>query len=116
VAAIPDAITALIAEAEHEYRSALGGETACTIHRDGRVTGGMTYHEGRLIALREARRVLEVSDTAAWHTEISGLRDRWAADLELRRASRIDTPPWIAYATGGYDAAAEALAAIETES
>jgi hypothetical protein len=113
MAGVPDAIESLIADAEGAYTAALGGEAACTIHRDGRVTGGMTYHEGRLVALREISRLLERSGPATWHDEIAGVRDRWTADLETRQASRVNTPPWIAYATGGHDAAVEALRVID---
>jgi hypothetical protein len=113
---IPDAIDTLITSAEREYHAALGGEAACRIHRDGRVTGGMTYHEGRLVALREARRLLSASPPERWPGELSALRDRWAADLETRKRSRINTPAWIAYATGGHDAAVEVRAAIDADS
>ena len=35
---VPDELEALLESAEEAYRTALGGEAACTIHRDGRVS------------------------------------------------------------------------------
>ncbi len=112
---VTEAIDRLMATAEKDYRTALGGEAACTVHRDGRVTGGITYHEGRLIALREAQNLIEGSTPDTLPSELVALRDRWRNELETRRTGRINTPPWVAYATGGVDAATDLLAAIETD-
>lgn len=84
----------------------LGGASACTLHRDGRVTGGMKYHEGRLVSYRDLitalRQVPErpVAEVLAEHTA------RWRSELD-RHSGRGPTQ-WAAYATGGLDAATEA--------
>ena len=105
-------IEPLVAAAAADYEAQLGGRAACTVHRSGRVTGGITYFEGRLVALREALRIVERATADEIRPQLTALRDRWAEDLERRRTSRVNTPPWVAYATGGFDAAGEALASL----
>lgn len=83
----------------------LGGASACTVHKDGRVTGGMKYHEGRMTGFAEARRVTRRADdpTAA----VRELHRRWLDELDRRRGEDRPSPPWVAYATGGAEAAAQ---------
>jgi len=84
----------------------LGDDTACTVHRDGRVTGGLKYLEGRLIAYRDLRNAL-VADPERATAEVLGEHTaRWRAELD-RHAGRGATQ-WAAYATGGLDAVTEA--------
>lgn len=84
----------------------LGDATACTLHRDGRVTGGVKYHEGRLVSYRGLRNALldeparPIGDVLAEHTA------RWRSELD-RHAGRGPNQ-WAAYATGGLDAVIEA--------
>ena len=97
---------ALTASAAAALEAELGAETACTLHRDGRVTGGMKYHEGRLVAFRETERAVR---NAGDRSAVEEIRDRWRAEFARRRDATRPSPPWVAYATGGLEAATEAL-------
>jgi hypothetical protein len=84
----------------------LSGATACTLQRDGRVTGGVKYHEGRLVSYRALARTLGETPDDRVPEVLAEHAARWRADLE-RHAGRGATQ-WAAYATGGLDAATEA--------
>ena len=90
----------------------LGGEMSCRIHKDGRVTGGLKYHEGKMNAYAEARRLS--LDPANLDANMAAFRKRWADELERRKTTEPSSPPWIAYATGGLEAADRTLAALKT--
>jgi hypothetical protein len=92
--------TALALEGE------LGLQTACTLHRDGRVTGGMKYQEGRLVSYRTLATTLHGAPERPVADVLSEQVEHWRAELD-RHAGRGATQ-WAAYATGGLDAATEA--------
>jgi hypothetical protein len=92
--------TALLLEGE------FGPQTAYTRHRDGRVTGGMKYHEGRLVSYRAVAAVLRGAPQRPAADVLSEHIEHWRAEFD-RHAGRGATQ-WAAYATGGLDAAAEA--------
>lgn len=90
--------------------TSLGGESACTLHRDGRVTGGMKHREGRLVSLREAARAVESS--ADPFAALGAHLQRWQDEYRRREGASL---PWRAYATGGLEAAEEALSIWEQQ-
>ncbi len=98
-------LDAQLAEAAAALESELGSDTACTLHRDGRITGGLKYHEGRLIATRQMRRAVEGSaDAPGAARAIAAIRADWLNELDRWRAGVPPSQPWIAYASGGVDA------------
>lgn len=108
----------LIATAERDYTTHTAGGNVCQIQKQGRVTGGMKYDEGRFIALHSARRLLLPSacgaDQAAYQTVIAEELARWRASLQLWQANPRPAIPWVAYYQGGSDAL-EALSALLAE-
>jgi hypothetical protein len=107
-------LDARVAAAAAAIEAEAGGATVCTLHRDGRVTGGLKYHEGRLIAFREASRAVAAAATAAEaRHHLGAIHSRWQEEFEHRRDAAAPSPPWVAYATGGLDAAGEALGLVE---
>lgn len=88
----------------------LGGFSSCTLHKDGRVTGGLKYHEGRMAAFAEARRI--VSGTDDPETGLQDYAKRWREELERRKGAEQPSPSWVAYATGGAEAAMESVAQL----
>lgn len=84
----------------------LGEDSVCTIHRDGRVTGGLKYQEGRLTALAGLRRGLREAPDAG--SVIDESETRWRIEFERRRNASPPSPIWVSYATGGLDATREA--------
>ena len=98
-----DPLDRLIAEAARTIEAETGSATACTLHRDGRVTGGLKYAEGRLVALREIQRALAAGDP------VEPIRSRWQDEHDRRRAADLPSPPWVSYATGGLEAVTEVL-------
>lgn len=87
----------------------LGDESMCTVHKDGRVTGGLKYQEGRLHALAEARRLAGSDDL---DSALQGLVARWQTELDRRRGSESPSLPWVAYATGGVEAVEKAVGSL----
>lgn len=85
----------------------LGEFSACTVHKDGRVTGGMKYYEGRMTAFAEARRASRGDQEL--EQALTVLARTWAAELEKRKGATDPSPPWVAYATGGAEALDEVL-------
>jgi hypothetical protein len=115
--AVQQLLTRWLAETERLYAAQAGSTAMCELHKDGRVTGGLKYEEGRLVALRAAQRVLTqatvrtVDDLRASLQQSAG---EWAASL-ARYASRERPPlPWLAYSQGGFDAVSSVLALIDT--
>ena len=102
-------LEAKAAAAAADLEAALGGVSACTRHKDGRVTGGMKYHEGRMASYAEARRALAGDDPPP-ATVLAEHAQRWRTEFR-RRAGGPE--PWLAYATGGLEAAEDAAALVE---
>ncbi|MFN4294502.1 MAG: hypothetical protein ACK4JD_10250 [Thermoflexales bacterium] len=86
----------------------LGEGSACQLHKDGRVTGGLKYAEGQLIALNDLRRKLnasgEMTDDAALRQVLDAEMARWRDGLESQRQRPKPAMPWLAYYQGGLDA------------
>ncbi len=104
-----------IQNAEQEYALHTGAQTVCQLHKDGRVTGGLKYDEGRLVALTAARRLVRkhLGDSAdALHSVLSAEQDRWRRKLQIYRSAERPSMTWIAYYQGGVDALDELLAQI----
>lgn len=91
-------------------REELNGATYCRDHKDGRVTGGLKYHEGKMAALAEARRLAR--GPGDLRAALPSFRNRWLAEFERRREAEPPSPPWVAYATGGLEAADQTLDAF----
>ncbi len=96
-------LAALLAQAEAAYLREAGGETVCTLHKDGRVSGGLKYEEGRVVALRDLQRALKRVTPDGASTTLGDELTRWEADLAHQRAAARPLP-WVAYAQGGVDA------------
>lgn len=91
-----------IEEAAGAMSQELGDRSVCTAHKDGRVTGGLKYQEGRMSALAAMRRELVRGEQA---TEVIAAADeQWSAEFETRRRARPSSPTWVSYATGGREA------------
>ncbi len=93
--------------------AAAGGATLCQLHKDGRVTGGLKYDEGRftaigglLAAVKSCESDAACADILREHTE------RWQADLDRCRSQPRPSIPWVAYAQGGLDACTAASSAM----
>ncbi|MCS6848539.1 MAG: hypothetical protein RMN52_12610 [Anaerolineae bacterium] len=97
-----------MAETERTMSSQLGDGSACQVHKDGRVTGGMKYAEGKLVALNDLRRKLdaagEITDDAALREILDAETARWRSGLENQRHRPKPAMPWLAYYQGGIDA------------
>jgi hypothetical protein len=108
-----EAVAALLRTAESAYMEEAGGEAVCKLHKDGRVSGGLKYEEGRVVALRDLQRALRMLEDDAAADQIQALLAaelvRWQADLDHQLAQNRPLP-WVAYAQGGVDA----LQALDT--
>jgi len=105
-----------IRSAEQEYSLHTGTQGVCQLHKDGRVTGGLKYDEGRLVALTAARRIArKVQDTGdnALIGALLAERDRWRQTLITYQSADRPSILWIAYNQGGVDALDELLAPVK---
>ena len=101
-----------IIDVECAYQAQAGGASFCQLQKDGRVTGGAKYEEGRLVALHTARRLLrecpdEPTDTCM--TAIAAEQKTWLDALVTLQAKAQSSIPWVAYRQGGADALAWVL-------
>ncbi|MFO7631299.1 MAG: hypothetical protein R6W76_02110 [Caldilinea sp.] len=104
-----------IARAGQEYALHTGNQTACQLHKDGRVAGGLKYDEGRLVALTAVRRIVRKLETAGEDALLGSLqedRDRWRRSLVTYQTADRPSITWIAYSQGGVDAIEEMLAIV----
>lgn len=101
---LTSSIEAQIVAAEHALIAATGGENVCRLDKAGRATGGMKYNEGRLVALRAARRLAQSAKAAETWAAVRQLRDEWHANLRTQQARERPAPQWLAYTQGGADA------------
>jgi len=95
----------------------MGGASYCEIHKDGRVSGGLKYDEGRLVvigaALRHARDAVNAESLAdEMRAYLLGERDKWRDMLELHQGRANKSIAWIAYAQGGFDACESLLTTV----
>jgi hypothetical protein len=79
-----------------------GGLALCRL--DGHMASAKEL-EGRMAVLLELRRALRKDPQA----DVSGIPDRWRADLDRRRAAG-DSAAWLAYLSGGVAEADQLLA------
>lgn len=92
---------------EQAYKVHTGNQTACQLHKDGRVTGGLKYDEGRLVALMDLRRSVrkaELIGDSNLASTIEAEIDRWRRDLHRYQTAQRPSLSWIAYSQGGVDA------------
>lgn len=111
VKALIDAIDTHRHECESAMRDHMGAGTMCQLHKDGRVSGGLKYEEGRLVAFGNVRRALRrlpadagLPDALAaiLHAEAA----EWHALLERHQSADRPAMTWLAYSQGGVDAVA----------
>jgi hypothetical protein len=100
-----------IALAERALMAATGRTNVCQLDKAGRATSGAKYHEGCLVALRAARRLVQSADTALAPAQVQQLRDQWHANRSAQQARQQPSLPWLAYTQGGVDALEGILAA-----
>ena len=81
-AALLAALAAALVDVQASMARRMGDATACQLHKDGRVTGGMKYDEGRLVALINLQRAVRTAEStnAAVDAAIAGEAARQAAD------------------------------------
>ena len=106
----------MIFHAEQKYTLHTGAQTTCQLHKDGRVTGGLKYDEGRLVALTAARRIERKLQESGDNTLIGALqaeRNQWQRKLLTYQSADRPSLMWIAYHQGGVDAFDEVLALFE---
>ena len=94
--------------ASRAIQAEAGTEGVCQLQRDGRVTGGLKVHEGRLVALSRLLRQAHGLAPEAIAALVDAECTRWEADLAAHRAKPRPSVPWIAYLQGGLDACLEA--------
>jgi len=98
-----------IAEVERSYQAQAGKASFCQLQKDGRVTGGVKYDEGWLVALFAARRALKdrlsLREDACQAAIAVELAD-WREALTAQQVKEPPPIPWIAYRQGGVDALA----------
>lgn len=108
-----------ILRAEQDFLLHTGNENACQLHKDGRVTGGMKYDEGRLVVLMTVRRIVRVQD--AWEPEqlaetLENERAKWHKALDTYQNAAHPSIPWLAYSQGGVDEIEKVLTALLSQS
>ncbi|MBP1468959.1 hypothetical protein EYB53_024840 [Candidatus Chloroploca sp. M-50] len=91
--------------AEQRLVLATGGANVCQLQRDGRVTGGVKYDEGWLVALVTLRRSLRTEAEDA--QVVAEQRATWQAALAEQQQRIPPSLPWLAYRQGGVDALAQ---------
>lgn len=101
-----------IAQAARSTTDLTGNQAVCQLHKDGRVTGGVKYHEGRLVALYSIRRSMAGLTDADWAQAgeaIEKERGTWQELIERHRRAERPSLPWLAYGQGGLDACQEIM-------
>lgn len=116
---IRDILAQQIAAVERSYTAQTGGAAVCQLHKDGRVTGGLKYDEGRLTVLQTARRMLPSADDdqayATYRAAIESELQNWQAELRAQQAKEQPALPWVAYRQGGVDALTALRELLERE-
>jgi hypothetical protein len=94
-----------IEEAEKSYLAQTGAAAACQLEKEGRVTGGLKYDEGRLVAFQAARRHMKQKLAVDDFTEsLEKEYASWQAELDLHQGKADPSISWVAYSQGGVDA------------
>lgn len=87
-----------------------GGAGMCQIHKEGRVTGGLKYHEGRLVVLGEIIRQfkrMSPFDAGEAAMILKNEGEKWQAQLARHQFKEQPAISWVAYSQGGVDAVTE---------
>lgn len=108
--AILNQLMAMRSECEAAILDQAGGASVCQIHKDGRVTGGMKYQEGRLVVLGEIiRRIKGLAEfnTDAVQAILAAECEKWRSQLDHHQTQEKPAMTWVAYAQGGTDALSE---------
>jgi hypothetical protein len=103
-----------MAEVEASYRRQSAGSSFCQIQKDGRVSGGLKYEEGRLVALQWVLRTLQKQGDAGFSV-IAAERDYWLKALADVQAKSPPPILWVAYRQGGVDALTWVVELIQAE-
>ncbi len=107
-----------IAAAERSLTDQTGGTNVCRLQQDGRVTGGMKYDEGRLVALNTVRRQLVAAQQEGTAVDQRAMlaheASEWREALRVQQARERPAIQWVAYRQGGVDALEELLAMIDS--
>ncbi len=105
-------------DCEAKMLAQVGEASICQLHKDGRVTGGLKYLEGRLVALSELTRSLKQSSgddlLSALPALLDSFHDKWQRQLTQHQSTRPSSMPWVAYCQGGLDAICEIQTWLET--
>lgn len=88
---------------EQSYRAQAGGASLCQLHKDGRVTGGVKYDEGRLVALNFLKRVIRTKPQNDWRAAVEAELAVWSRALVSDQARTPPAIQWVAYRQGGMD-------------
>jgi len=91
-------------EVEQSYQLQAGGAAVCQLHKDGRISGGIKYDEGRLVALAAIQRMLKLKSSPQdiLHTLQTELKT-WQQGLDVHQGKEKPSMQWIAYLQGGVD-------------
>ncbi len=98
------ALTQKIEEVEKAYQSQSGGEGVCQLHKDGRVSGGLKFEEGRLVALLWARRQILPENSPEYLGLLKTEIRNWQNELQALQQKQSPSLPWLAYRQGGLEA------------
>ncbi|MCS6879963.1 MAG: hypothetical protein RMK84_04910 [Oscillochloridaceae bacterium] len=102
-----------IAAAERSLMDQTGGTNVCRLQQDGRVTGGMKYDEGRLVALNTLRRRLREAAGEDIRALVAQDLATWQEALRAQQARERPAIQWVAYNQGGVDALEDVLQALD---
>lgn len=107
-----DQLDTLRRECEAAMLDYTGSATMCQIHKDGRVTGGLKYQEGRLVVLGSViRQIRQLAQDDSLPDLLDGLLTaeaaRWSAQLARYQAAERPAIIWVAYSQGGLDTVQE---------
>lgn len=88
----------------------MGSATMCEIHKDGQVTGGLKYEEGRLVVYGDLIRAAKQLDSADdFPATVTAMQAKWEKQLARYQSQTPRSMPWVAYSQGGVDTLHEVL-------
>jgi len=97
-------LQAMRLESESAMLEHAGDTSVCQIHKDGQVTGGLKYQEGRLVAVSDAMRQIKAQQQADVDAIVLAQLEKWQAQLTRHQTQAQPALSWVAYAQGGVDA------------
>lgn len=93
-----------IREVEHSYQIQTGGATVCQLQKDGRISGGIKYDEGRLVALTTIQRIFkQKSSLRNFRISLQTEMKTWQQNLAIHKSRGNPAIQWVAYLQGGVD-------------